>query len=393
MGTFGQLRGSAVSYLLRIVLFQKPISCSQFSDDSVFTAETENDETDYVDDELEEEEMDDEEVTEKTKEKGEIGTIPKLRKLIKKVRKSCQMREKLWKLCQVYGIKYLVPIIDVKTRWDSTFEMIERAAYLKTPLRALCSNEKSLKSLLMSESEWSVLGSLQVLLQKFHRSTKRMSMERHPTICSYLPTLDWLLESLKSFIKDNSGAMSSAAQKGLDKLEEYEIELQLKSSMLPYVGIFLNPAVKLNFFKEHNYNKSSIKEIQNSICSLLETYCKDETEDINDDNVNEETDEFFSFMFKRAKNYKEPKEFKKYLSFPLSDPKVDPIEYWRSQQTELPQMTKLARDILPVQGSSVAVERDFSMGADLIVPTRCALKRETIRAVMCLKSWLKSSLN
>lgn len=271
-------------------MFLIPKFCSQFSDDSVFVTETENDETDDVDDELEQE-MDDEEVTEKTKEKGEIGTIPKLRKLIKKIRKSCQMREKLWKLCQVYGIKHLVPIIDVKTRWDSSFEMIERAAYLKTPLRALCSNEKM--------SEWSVLGSLQVLLQKFHQSTKRMSMERHPTICSYLPTLDWLLESLKSFIKDNSGAISLAAQKGLDKLEEYEIELQLKTSKLPYVGIFLNPAVKLNFFKEHNYSKSSIKEIQNSICSLLETYCKDETDDANDDNANEETDEFFSFMFKR----------------------------------------------------------------------------------------------
>lgn len=368
-------------------LFLKPIFCLQFSesDDTVFTAETENGE---VDDELERE-MDDEEVNEKINEKG---TIPKLRKLIKKIRKSCQMREKLWKLCQFYGIKHLVPIIDVKTRWDSTFEMIERADYLKTPLRALCSNEKSLKSLLMADSEWSELESLQALLQKFHRSTKRMSMERHPTICSYLPILDWLLESLKLFIKDNSGAISFAAQKGLDKLEEYETKLQLESSKLPYVGIFLNPAVKLNFFKEHNYNKSSIKEIQNAICTLLETDYKDETEDKNEDNANEEADEFFSFMFKRAKNYKEPKEFKKYLSFPLSDPKVDPIEYWRSQQTELPQMTRLARDILPVQGSSVAVERDFSMGADLIVPTRCSLKRETIRAVMCLKSWFKSSL-
>lgn len=200
------------------------------------------------------------------------------------------------------------------------------------------------------------------------------------------------MESLKLFIKDNSGAISFAAQKGLDKLEEYEPKLQIESSKLPYVGIFLNPAVKLNFFKEHNYNKSSIKEIQNAIWTLLETDYKGEAEDNNEDKANEEADEFFSFMFKRAKNYKEPKQFKKYLSYPLSDPKVDPIEYWRSQQTELPQMTRLARDILPVQGSSVVVERDFSMGADLIVPTRCSLKRETIRAVMCLKSWFKSSL-
>ncbi|KAG4074092.1 hypothetical protein HA402_014297 [Bradysia odoriphaga] len=322
----------------------------------------------------------------------EKSTVSKLRSLIKKVRKSCQMREKLWKLCQFYDITHLVPIIDVKTRWNSTFEMIERAANLKTPLRALCSNEKTLKSLLMTESEFAELEVLQTLLQKFHRSTKLMSMERHPTICAYLPTLDWLLESLKSFIKDNSGALSFAAQKSLEKLEEYETQLQLQSSKLPFVGVFLNPALKLNFFKEHNYSKSSIREIQNVICERLEADYKDETEDNSQDNSNEESDEFFSFMFKRAKSYKEPKEFKKYLSFPLSTPEVDVLEYWRCQQTELPQMARFARDVLPVQGSSVAVERDFSMGADLIVPTRCRLKRETIRAIMCLKSWFKSSL-
>lgn len=319
------------------------------------------------------------------------GTVPKLRKLIKKIRKSCQMRVKLMKLCQSYGIKHLVPIIDVKTRWDSTFEMIQRADYLKTPLRALCSNEKSLKSFLMTDEEFSELDKLQVLLQKFHRSTKLMSMERHPTICAYLPTLDWLLESLKSFIRNNSPAMATAAQSGLDKLKEYEKELQLESSKIPYMGTFLNPALKLNFFKEHNYSKLSIKEIQKSICELLEKQYKNETEVNTDDSVNTEgTDEFFSYMFKRAKSYREPKEFQKYLGFPLSNPNVNCLDYWRSQQTELPQMTRMARDVLPVQGSSVPVERDFSMGADLIVPTRCSLKHNTIRAVMCLKSWLKN---
>lgn len=118
-------------------------------------------------------------------------------------------------------------------------------------------------------------------------------MERHPTICTYLPTFNWLMDSLKSFIKDNSVAMSSAVQKGLNKLEEYDAQLQLNSAKLPYVGTFLNPALKLNFFKEHNYGKLSIKEIQKSICGLLQEQYKDETEDNNDNNANDEvTDEF-----------------------------------------------------------------------------------------------------
>lgn len=303
------------------------------------------------------------------------------------------MREKVWKLCQSYGVKHLVPIVDVKTRWNLTFDMIKRAIYLKAPLRAMCSNEKTLESLLITETEWSELESLSDLLQKFHRSTNLMSMERHPTICSYLPTLKWLLISLETFIDENSGAISSAAQKGLDKLKEYEIQLELKSSKIPYVATFFNPALKMNFFKEHHYSKTVIKDIQNLICGLLDNeYKEDEPEVSKEEKDEDDPDEFFSFIFKRAKNYKEPKEYQKYVNSPLSTSKVDTIEFWRSQQTELPRMTKLARDILPVQSSSVAVERDFSAGTDLIVPTRCALKRETIRAVMCLKSWLKESV-
>ncbi|HEY0222576.1 MAG TPA: hypothetical protein VGC17_07295 [Lactovum miscens] len=42
-------------------------------------------------------------------------------------------------------MNYLTPKIDVKTRWNSTYEMLERADKLKVPIRALCGSEKSLR--------------------------------------------------------------------------------------------------------------------------------------------------------------------------------------------------------------------------------------------------------
>lgn len=68
------------------------------------------------------------------------------------------------------------------------------------------------------------------------------------------------------------------------------------------------------------------------------------------------------------------------------------MEFWRSQETEFPGLTKWARDVLPIQCASVAVERDFSSAADLVSPNQCALKAETIRARMCLKMWYKNTL-
>lgn len=53
----------------------------------------------------------------------------------------------------------------------------------------------------------------------------------------------------------------------------------------------------------------------------------------------------------------------------------------------------MARDILPIQSASVAVERDFSSASGIVTTKQCALKAETIRAKMYLKMWYKTRLN
>lgn len=315
-------------------------------------------------------------------------TIPKLRKLIKKLRKSPQMREKLKKICELYEQKYLVPVIDVGTRWDSTFDMIERALYLKAPIDVMCSKEKKLKNLSITSGEWSELNTLRSLLKKFRRSTKFMSMERHPTISAYLPTFEWIVQSVESFIRENPGPLASAANAGLLKLKKYQDEFQLSECKTIYIAVFLNPALKLNYFKEHGYSKAHIKDIQKAICEVLENNYGSEACDAVDNDNESEPDEFFSHMFKR-KSSREPKEFQKYLNHPLSNTKVDVLDYWRSQKDEFPKLSRMAQDYLAIQGSSVPVERDFSMGTHLVTSTRCSLHPKTISACMCLKSWLK----
>ena len=161
-----------------------------------------------------------------TDEEVEVTTnlpiVEKLRKLAKKIRKSTKLRQQLKRLCDLCNKNYLVPIIDVSTRWNSTFSMIIRATKLKVPLRALCVNESSLSGLIITENEWLHLDLLQKLLEKFDRATNLLSMQRHPTISLHLPTLKWLIHSLKIFIQENSGSLAVAANEGLKKLKKYE---------------------------------------------------------------------------------------------------------------------------------------------------------------------------
>lgn len=52
--------------------------------------------------------------------------IAKLRAAIVKIRKSPQKREQWAALCDVVGKVVLQPILDVDTRWSSTYKMLQR---------------------------------------------------------------------------------------------------------------------------------------------------------------------------------------------------------------------------------------------------------------------------
>lgn len=97
-------------------------------------------------------------------------------------------------------------------------------------------------------------------------------------------------------------------------------------------------------------------------------------------------------MFKRTKKDPFASEFDQYLKLPLADKKVDLTEFWKSQSEQFPLMSKMARDVLPVQSASVAIERDFSDAKRVVTPNRASLNYDTIKTSMCLKSWFEMNI-
>ncbi|KIJ31033.1 glycosyltransferase family 1 protein [Sphaerobolus stellatus SS14] len=69
--------------------------------------------------------------------------------------------------------------------------------------------------------------------------------------------------------------------------------------------------------------------------------------------------------------------------------KSDPVRWWGRRTTLFPNLSRLARDILSIPGSAVAVERIFSGGRDRISLRRASLKPETIRILMLVKQTIR----
>jgi hypothetical protein len=82
-------------------------------------------------------------------------------------------------------------------------------------------------------------------------------------------------------------------------------------------------------------------------------------------------------------------EVDKYLTQRCEDPSIDPIDYWKVHCKQFPGLSTVAKDILPIPGSSVAVERIFNCGRDMLGLRRYSLKPETFSALMFGKYALK----
>ena len=86
-------------------------------------------------------------------------------------------------------------------------------------------------------------------------------------------------------------------------------------------------------------------------------------------------------------------ELNRYLNeYPLATPQQDPINWWKTHSTELPQLSLMARDYLAIPGTSASSERAFSGGRRLITDTRTRLNDQSIRSCICLKNWIDNGV-
>lgn len=82
-----------------------------------------------------------------------------------KIRASPQRRERFYQQCADLEISKLELIPDIRTRWNSTEFMIERALKLKEPLSNLTSYDKDLNDYIFSEEEWECIKNIHKLMK------------------------------------------------------------------------------------------------------------------------------------------------------------------------------------------------------------------------------------
>jgi hypothetical protein len=178
--------------------------------------------------------------------KREVGM---LRDLLKMIRGSGIMRQKYSDLSVLLGraTKQVVPNLDVETRWNSMFLMVDDCFKNKDILESVCNQEEfidKLGPLKLSEMDWRVLKSSKDFLESAYLCTKAASGQTYVTLAMQPLIYRHLRCLCESTIAGTTATgfttptVKAAAEAMLTKLQKYRENLNNNTAN---IALFLDP--------------------------------------------------------------------------------------------------------------------------------------------------------
>jgi hypothetical protein len=323
-----------------------------------------------------------------------VTAVSRLSFLCRKIRLSPKLRRLMAKLCEEKNVKYLVPIIDVRTRWNSTYDMVVRAFEQRHIVSDViyANKDHKLIKLLLKESDWNVVNQLIKVLQPFKEATLLCSKSASSLmITNVIPLYNYCSEMLKvSLLKFNlNDDIYVGIQAGIEKLDHYYDKIS------PMVGIalILDPTLKKDFLRSglgwtRDWILSVEKSFQSSFLFYKVTASTASSAQCMVENATDNEDISYENYLKRKRNSLSgdiQSEYDRYLSLPLLSSNADVLEFWKANIFNFPTLAAMAKDYLTVQASSVPSERAFSSGTDLVTPNRCRMGGNVIEMTQFLK--------
>ncbi|CAB4431899.1 unnamed protein product [Rhizophagus irregularis] len=297
-----------------------------------------------------------------------MSIIYKLRKLVVRIRASPQRRERFQQQCVAIELPELELLPDIKTP------------------------DRDLKHYLFSDNEWKLIEEIHSLMQYFKICSDYITGQLYPTLAFTIPAYNYLLDKIEDIIDNNNIRIEikNAATAAKNKIEEY---YPTTGGHIYIIATAMDPRLKLQYYDDNDWEAEYILEAKKIVTDIWNNFYKNNI-DISQSSDNLE-DDLLSHIFKKRKKRKTERddELKSYFREPTISKSTDVLAWWKVQEANYSNLSKMALDYLAIPATSAPVERIFSSGTDLVTQKRCSLKGETIRELMCLKSWWKIGFN
>lgn len=395
-------------------------------------SDDEDDIADFDDDD-DEAELDPEEIV---KEASKLVT--RLRNIAKYIKNSTKAKEKVMQFGGDGSTSdTFFVLLDVRTRWNSTLLMLESMLKIKQALQMFLvhltttAGRKEFKRKVLkpvSEEEWVFIEGLCLILTPFNDATKKLSADTYPTIAQALPTIRQLQDFLKACCTRNLLSVTSTCKPISDFFQKYQDEVNMKSVASNLKGCatlllknfnkrFSETSDKLLWVTLLDPRSRQLKHLTreekllakvkllNEVTELSEGIYQNtttaESQHVNDSNstsmwgstydspiqLNPQsmaTNDLHEMHRTTINN-----EINSYLGPKHIPPNVDPLEWWRSNRAQYPNLALAARKWLCVPVTSTPSERVFSHCGVALSAKRSRMKGAALMNQVLLKNNLK----
>lgn len=339
----------------------------------------------------------------------QLSPVRKIHTLAKKLKNSEHLRKDFEKFCATVNLKMNMPQLDVITRWNSTYEMLQWSLKTKGALNILCDNTEYMKTLKPTDTEWSIIERVCKYLKSFKTISTTLEGEAYCTLPMVIIGINMLLDKLEKWAKelDNIPSRDETDEKLIHSIQAARDKIlkhYTRTNWMYCVVLILDPRHKAETFS----NTSWGKELQTDAVKHFEETFKSKyfrsasstsaspplkLDENKKNDCNEEFDIDLLSLFKKSPDNQNDEaawryELDKYLTEPRAEGFEDILEWWKKHEGIFPNLAIMAKDFLSTPATSAAVERQFSRAALTVTKTRNRLGDKSIRTLMCLRSWM-----
>ena len=343
-----------------------------------------------------------------------IEIVDKIRDGVKYVAASEGRRIKFAEISMSLGLKCKKLILDVPTRWNSTFNMLSCAIEFKDVFLMYATSEPGFSNYVPDREDWEKVEGVCSFLEVFCDVTKVVSGTDYSTSNLFLSEIRRVKRVIDSkAIHPNLHIREMARAMEL-KFDKYWGE----TNMVMSIGAVMDPRFKMKLptfcfptlFPMAVESEKNLVYLTNTLNGLYLEYCKEDRDTNIEKNassqissssdafINEQSEtpqginDYESFI-RESGGILEPtkSELEEYLSEKIIAPssKFDVLAWWKGNASKFPILSKMACDVLSIPISTVASESTFSAGSRVIEPHRSCLKPETVEMLLCGADWVR----
>ncbi|XP_019179230.1 PREDICTED: zinc finger BED domain-containing protein RICESLEEPER 2-like [Ipomoea nil] len=302
-------------------------------------------------------------------------SVKRVRDAVRWVRNSPARLTKFREFSELFGVEAKSALhLDVPTRWNSTYIMLNTAIQYQVVFDAYERNDPSYSADLGSAPtflDWCSVESLVKLLKAFYDMTVRISGSLYVTSNTFFSEISDLSCMLEAMVNSEQGTEKAMGTQMRNKFDKYWGDPEKMNSIIFFANI-LDPRDKLEYMP-HQFvqlygeekGKACFTKVQSAMDALYDDYAA--TYSLSSTQTTSSTQAVQS-----------------------EANQATTCTWWKSHSERFPILSKMARDVLAVPISTVASESCFSTSGRVLDPFRSSLTPKIVEALICTQDWLRA---